>query len=164
MKKILFTLLVAGLFGCSGRKSIITTGLEGKSMPSFDLLLADTTIHFNTSSIPAGKPVVLFFFQPWCPYCNAQTTAMLKHIETVKDIHFYMLTTSSYKLFKQFYDKYGLKKYNNITAGIDTSSFYSTYYHAQGVPYQVIYDKDRKLKKVLIGRSDMSLIKDIALE
>jgi thiol-disulfide isomerase/thioredoxin len=164
MKKSLIVFLLAGICGCFNRQPAIKTGFEGKPIPSFDLLLADSTTHFNTNTIPNGKPVVFFLFQPWCPYCKAQTEAMLKHIQSVKDIHFYLLTTSSYSQFKQFYDRYKLNKYPNITAGIDGSRFFGTYFQAKGVPYQAIYDQNRRLKRVLIGPSDMNLIKEISFE
>lgn len=164
MKKILTVLLFAGISGCFNRQPALPTGLEGKPIPSFDLLLSDSTTHFNTNTIPTGKPVVFFFFQPWCPYCKAQTEAMLKHIQSVKNIHFYMLTTSSYSQFKQFCDRFELNKYQNITAGIDESWFFATYFQAKGVPYQAIYDRNRRLKRVLIGPSDINLIKEISIE
>jgi thiol-disulfide isomerase/thioredoxin len=164
MKNTLFVLLMISLFGCADHHSFITTGLEGKAMPSFNLLLADSVTRFSTSAMPAGKPAVLFFFQPWCPYCKAQTEDMLKHMQAMKDIHFYLLTTAPYPLFKQFYDKYALNKYPNITAGIDTSFLSIMYFHAPGVPYQAVYDRKGKLKRALIGPSDMNLIKNIALD
>lgn len=163
-KQIYIAIILAGITSCLNRQPAIKTQLEGKLLPSFDVLLSDSITHFNTYKIPIGQPVVLFFFQPWCPYCKAQTETMLNHIESVKDIHFYMLTNSSYASFKQFYDKYKLNKYANITAGIDQSLTFSSYFKATSVPYQAIYGRNKLLKRVLIGSSDISLIKEIALE
>jgi thiol-disulfide isomerase/thioredoxin len=164
MKKVLLIFLLTGLSGCLSHQSTIKTGLEGAPMPSFDLLLADSMTHFNTKSIPVGKPVVLFYFQPWCPYCKAQTETMIEQMQSLKGIRFYMLTSSLSPLFKQFYDHYELSKYPNIIVGIDDSLIFGNYFKTPGVPYLAIYDRDKKLKRVLIGQSDISVIKDIALK
>ena len=162
-KILLYALVVVCISGCYGRTPVITTGLEGKSMPSFELLLLDSTTHFNTFSIPQGKPVVFFSFATWCPYCKAQLKDLISEIENLKDIQFLMLTTSKYSELKLFYEHYKIYDYSNIIMGIDQSYFFAGYFNTNAVPFFAIYGKDRKLKQVLKGQSSINLIKEIAL-
>jgi thiol-disulfide isomerase/thioredoxin len=152
------TIIIAG---CYGKKpEIKKTGLEGKPMPAIDLIAIDSVSHFNTESIASGKPTILFAFEPWCPYCRAQTTSMIAQINKLKDINIYMLCTSQYSQFKTFYNKFQLQKYPNIKAGIDYKRSFANYFEQTGVPYLAIYNSDKKLKQVLQGKNYISTIKE----
>ena len=150
MKKIVFLFPFAVLMGCFG-KNPEKTGLEGKPLPAFTLLLSDSTTHFNTASIPAGDPVVLFYFGPYCPYSRAQMEEILNHMQSLDKIHFYIFTTYPFGDMKKFYAYYQLNKYKNITVGIDTNNFFGEYFEARGFPYTAVYGKDKKLKKAFLG-------------
>ena len=165
MKLISQLLFVFILCGCYSKKPTpIKTGKEGRLMPVIDLVLIDSNLHFNTNSIPKGKPSILFSFEPWCPYCKAQTRSILSNIESLKDINVYILINSPYKDFKVFYDRFHLEKYPSIKAGIDYNGIFSQYFETSQIPYIAIYNKERKLKQVVIGKQYVSFLKDIALE
>ncbi|OQP65374.1 hypothetical protein A3860_17050 [Niastella vici] len=159
MKKIVLLLLLVWLTGCSERKPAVVTGLEGKTLPSFNFLLMDST-QVNTSNIDNGKPAVIFIFSPYCPYCRAQTEAIINDIQSVRNINFYLLSGFPYNLIKDYYNHYQLKKYSNITVGQDYSDFLGNYYKAPGVPYIAIY-KSKKLKQVLMGNVSINVIRNI---
>lgn len=163
MKILINVLIILMLSSCHENKPKIKTGLEGKAMPAIDLLLADNNAHLNTGNIKTGKPTILFAFEPWCPYCKAQTRSIISHIESLKEIDIYFVTNSAYPQFKVFYDKFELAKYPNIKAGIDYTYEFANYFKTSSVPYMAIYDKDKKLKQVLKGKNYISTIKDIAL-
>jgi thiol-disulfide isomerase/thioredoxin len=162
MKTILQLLLVISMIGCYSKAPKYKTGLEGELMPAIDLVLLDTNFHFNTANIRPGRPSVLFAFEPWCPYCKAQTKSILSHIESLKGIDFYFLTNASYSGFKSFYEKYQLERYNNIKAGIDYTYSFGKYFKTNQIPCMAIYDRNKKLKQVLIGKNYISLIKEAA--
>src|ERR1017187_9633529 len=129
MKIVTILLVLTNLSGCfSGTKE--KTGLEGKPLPSFTLLLADSTTHFSTSDIPSGSPIVLFLFGPFCPYSRAEMEDIVNNIQSLKDIRFYIFTTASYPDFLRFYTDYHLNKYSNLTVGIDYNDFFSGYFKA----------------------------------
>jgi thiol-disulfide isomerase/thioredoxin len=162
MKKIaFFVLTVVVMTGCN-QGNAVKTGMEGKTMPSFALRLADSTSFFNTASIPAGKPSVLFLFSPFCPYCRAEMDGIIDNMQELKDVHFYLLTPWPFHDMKLFYAYYHLEKYPNLTVGVDTSNFFGKYIHAQGVPYTAFYGKDKKLDKVFVGKTDAGIIEDEA--
>lgn len=141
----------------------LKTGLEGKMLPSFNLLLADSVTTFNTANLPKNKPIVLFFFSPTCPYCRAQTEEIVKNIQSLKGVEFCILTFAPYSEFKSFYTEYKLDKYKNIIAGVDYANFFPDYFKAQSVPYTVFYNNKKQLKQVMLGKLDEKEIKALAL-
>jgi thiol-disulfide isomerase/thioredoxin len=150
MKSIALIVLIINLVSCF-EPAPLKTGLEGTALPAFSLLLMDSTTRFNSSSLPADKPIVLFYFSPDCPYCRAQTESIISNIESLKDIQFCMLTYWDFGEIKDYYKKYKLNKYSNIVVGQDYSGFFGEHFKTQSVPYIAIYDKNKILTQVLIG-------------
>lgn len=160
MKKIVIFSLLIYLCSCNERPPL-KTGLEGKPLPSFNLLLNDSSTYLNTSDIPAGKPVVLFYFSPRCPYCRAQMDEIVGDISSLKDIRFYIFTTWPFSEMKRFYNHYQLQKYSNVTVGVDYKNYFLDHFKADAVPYIALYWKDKTLDKAFMGKIDVSQIKEI---
>lgn len=164
MKYIALTLITAFILGCYGKAPVVKTGLEGKPLPSFELLLQDSTTHFNTDMIKQGQPFLLYSFATWCPFCKVQTEEMINNIEDFKGVNIYMITNSSFGELKKFREHFNLGKYDNITTGIDTHYYFAGYFNTNVVPYFAIYDKDKKLKRVLAGKSSIKILSDMLHE
>jgi thiol-disulfide isomerase/thioredoxin len=163
MKQVIISfLIVTQISSCSQQKSTIVTGLEGKKMPSFNLLLMDSVTHLNTTNIAQGTPTVLFYFSPYCPYCKAQAKDIIKNINSVSNIRFYLLSNFPFPDVKKYYS--ALKKYSNITVTQDLDNFFGDYFHTPGVPFIAIYDKNKNLKKAFIGNVPTDIIRTVALE
>lgn len=152
------------LMSCGPRRTKVISGLEGYPLPTFNLLLTDSTTQLNTNNIRIGQPFVLFYFSPSCPYCRAQTEEIKDNIKSLKQIQIYFITAFPLAKIKDFEKHYSLSKYNNITVAqvYDTSFF--KYFKIPVVPYIAIYDREKKLKEVLIGKTSLNDIKDIALK
>lgn len=163
MKQISVLLIIACLAGCFGA-SPEKTGLEGKPLPAFNIVLTDSITGFNTNSIPAGKPVAIFYFTPFCPHCRAQTEEIVDDIKKLKDIQFYFVTAAPYAPVKEYYKQFQLEKYPNITMGIDTARFISEYFKPAGVPFMAIYGKDKTLNKTFLGKIYSNQLKKVAEE
>ena len=164
MKISFFLVITVIFFSCHSKKQPpIKTGLEGKPMPSIALTALDST-HFDTKNIQTGKPTILFAFSPGCPYCRAQTRSIVSNINTLKEINIYMLCITQFPLLNKFYNQFELNKYSNIKIGIDYNFSFINYYKSENVPYLAIYDKEKDLKQVLIGKKPISTLKEIALE
>jgi len=168
MRKILkcfkCALLLVMMSECANRNTYEKTGLEGKALPEFSMQLMDSVTNFNTKSVSYDKPVVIFLFSPYCPFCKAQTKDMIENMTSIKNIHFFMLSSYPFHAIKKFYMDYHLDKYSNITVGRDTALFFSNYIKAIGIPYLAIYGKDNHLKQGLLGRVSTDKIKHIAFE
>lgn len=164
MKQVIFFFLVMiSLDACSG-KAAIETGLEGKPLPAFNILLPDSLTYFNTANIPTGKPIVLFNFNPDCPYCRAQMTEIIDDMNKLKDMQFYLVTTYPISEMRRFYNEYKLDQYPNIVVGRDTADFVVNYFEAPYVPYTAVFGKDKKLKKAFEGKIFSRQIRDAAEE
>jgi thiol-disulfide isomerase/thioredoxin len=163
MKYLVLFMLLTSVYGCDRRKPL-ETGLEGKPLPAFEILLNDSITHINTGKAPVGKPVVLFYFNPNCPYCQAEMTDIVGHIGSLKDIRFYIFTCAPFRVMKGFYTYFGLAKYPNISVGIDDNHFFEKKFSPYGVPYTAIYDKDKRLVHAYLGKMRSSQIKDIAAD
>jgi thiol-disulfide isomerase/thioredoxin len=164
MKIVTILFLLIAMVGCnSNDPSQPKTGLEGKLLPATNLLLADSTTHLNTANIPAGSPIVVFLYNPHCPYCRAQMGEITSDMKDFAHVRFYLLTDASYADMQSFYKDFQLQKYQNVVEGIDSSDFFVNYFQARGVPYMAVYDPQKKLKRVFIGKSDLNDIKDVVL-
>jgi hypothetical protein len=158
--KYLAIFLIYLLFGCQGNKPE-KTGMEGKPLPSFALLLADSTTIFNTANIPISTNTVFVIFGPQCPYSQSQIEEITTNIDNLKDIQFYFFTPYPFSQMKRFYEENNLRQYSNIIVGYDTSNYYSPYIGARGVPYITIYDKNKLLNKAFVGKVSAAQIKEI---
>ena len=155
---------MAALSGCAGNNTPLVTGFEGKPLPSFNMLKMDSITRLNTANLPEGKPMVIFLFSPYCPYCRAQTEDMIKDAKKLQNVQVYMLSAFPFSTIKGYYDQYHLDKYPNITVVQDYESYFENYYKAPGVPFISIYTKDKMLKEVLIGNVGVKNIKDAVFE
>jgi thiol-disulfide isomerase/thioredoxin len=160
-----YAVVVMVLFcSCYGRKPKFKTGLEGKPMPAIELLAADSTTIYRTNSIVDGKPTILFSFETWCPYCKAQMKSIISQINSLKDVNIYLLCYTQYPEFKEFYKHYELGKYPNIKAGIDYNMTFAKYFKSTQIPYLAVYDTQKNLKQVFVGKTPIRSIKEAALE
>lgn len=163
MKKIMITVSMIALVSCYQRK-YAKNDLEGKPMPSFNILLKDSVSCLNTTAIPAGKPSVLIYVGTHCSYSRAEMQDIVDNIDELKDLHLYIFTTDKFSAMKGFSAHYQLDKYPNITMGQDTGNVFGKYISAMGVPYTAIYTKDKKLQKLFPGNIKASLIKETAMD
>jgi thiol-disulfide isomerase/thioredoxin len=130
------------------------TGMEGRLLPSFDLLLPDSLTHFNTADIPTGNPFVVIGFQPWCTHCQAETQDIIQHIQQLKGISIYYVTPYPFWQMKAFYKHYQLQQYSNIIMGRDSQGNFFSYFKATSVPYTAVFDAQKRLKKVFSLQTD----------
>jgi hypothetical protein len=89
---------------------------------------------------------------------------IINNIDDLKDIRLYVITPDFFPAMKGFYEHFELNKYNNIAMGFDNTGFFRSYFQVKGVPYIAIYNKNKKLSRVFIGKTDVAVIKDIAAE
>lgn len=164
IRKIIFYTLLIILWSCSDFQPILKTGLEGTSLPSYNLLLMDSTTRINISQIKSENPLVLFYFSPNCSYCKAQTKEVIQDISLLQSIHIFMASSFPFTEIKNYYEDYKLKKYPSITVGQDYEQFFNRYFKPGGFPCFAIYGSDKKLNQVLLGKVKCNLIKDFALK
>lgn len=121
--------------------------LKYPRLPAFNILLTDSSTIFNTYNIPKGRPVMLMLFDPDCSHCKDEMKALLRGMDSLKDVRIYLVTTvHSISAIKQFYNDFHLADYQQIEAiGRDYEFFFVTYYGAKFVPDIVLYDENKQL-------------------
>jgi thiol-disulfide isomerase/thioredoxin len=158
MKHIISFSAIIWLLGCYGTAPE-KTGMEGKAIPSFKLLLADSITYVDTKDIREGRPTIFFYYGPHCPYSRAEMEEMIDEMSTLKEMRIYTITYAPFKEMKKFYDYFKLDKYPNITAGLDVKNFFGDYFKIAGVPFTVVYGKDGKMISAYTGKIYMKQIR-----
>ena len=164
MKISNFLLITVIIIGCSNKNSKIITGKEGAPLPSFKMLLLDSSTHFDVNEIPPGNPIVFFYFSPDCPYCLAETEEVIRNIKQLGGIQFCFCSSFDFNLIKNFNNEYKLTRFKNITVVQDNMYSFGRYFQVRSVPFIAIYNKDQKLKSVYSGKVDANTIKSNALD
>ena len=145
-------LLLAALLATSFTKPVaIKTGLEGKPLPPFDMLLIDNVTHLNTAAIPQGKPFVIIGFAPFCRHCQDETKDIIAHIEQFKDIDIYYVSSEPLQDMNLFYKHFHLKKYPNVIMGRETTEVFFNYFKTHTTPCTAVCDQRKRLKAVFAG-------------
>jgi len=139
------------------------TGFEGKAMPAFNLLLPDSVTYLNTGDLKKGKPTVLFFFGPDCPFCAEQMDSIKKHMGEMEDVQFVLFTGEGFEGMKRFIQNHDLTKYKNVVVGRDTADYFARTFKATGYPYTAFYGEDKKLRCVFVGRMKIEQLVSTAI-
>jgi hypothetical protein len=161
MKNMIYLSLLVVLVSCYSREPV-KSGIKGDPIPEFKLFLVDSSTYFNTTSLPAGKPVVMFFFGPYCPYSKAQMEMIVDKMNSLQHIEFLVFTTWSFKHMKSFYQRYKINNYTNIKMGLDYENFFWKHFSIKSVPFLVIYGRDGKLREIFSGQVPINKIKKAA--
>ncbi|SEW03892.1 Thioredoxin-like domain-containing protein [Chitinophaga sp. YR573] len=129
-------------------------------LPAFSILLKDTTTKFDIGKIPTGRPILLIFFGPNCPYCDTLTRNILSHIYMLKDVRLFMLSVAYFHDTKVYEEKYQLNKYDNIMLGQTYDNSFNNFKFS-GYPLVVVCDRNKKIKLANIGPLTVDTIRAI---
>ena len=157
------TLLLLGSIGviiltAATAPAKLKTGLEGRPLPNFSLLLPDSITHLNTADIPVGKPFIMVGFSPYCIHCQAEMRDIIKHVGRFGDTTIYFVTSFPYSDMKKFYDAFRLKRFPNIVVAVDSGDAFLRFFKSNSVPYAAIYDAKKRLKEVVPGQAGADLL------
>ncbi|MBO9201403.1 MULTISPECIES: TlpA family protein disulfide reductase [Niastella] len=165
MKQLITFFIFVTIISCASKdpmKQAMEQALELKPIPSFKILLSDSTNWVSTTDVSTNKSVVMFFFSPHCPYCRAQMDDIMKNMRQLKDIQFYLVTDFPVQDIKEFYSNYKLADYPNIIVGKDTANYGGKYFKIPGVPFTAVFGKDKKPNKFFLGKTNISAIRKAA--
>lgn len=136
----------------------VKTGLEGRLLPSFHLLLPDSVTWLDTKDIPTGKPFIMVGFSPYCIHCQAEMRDIEKNISRFGDTTIYFVTDFPYSDMKKFYDVFHLKNYPTIVAARDSGRAFIRFFKARSIPYIAIFDAKKRLKEVIPGEMKAEML------
>jgi thioredoxin-related protein len=152
MKQFILLLIVLNLSSCASRNK------EENRLPSFNLLLIDSTTIFNSSQIPEGRPFVLMYFSPDCEHCQEETASILKNIASFKKTKFFFITNDSFDRLKVYNQYYKIKNYPNVILGRDFHYDFFRHFKPRATPYILIYDKAKRLRTVFSGKPEIKTL------
>lgn len=124
---------------------------KGDTVPSIDILLPDSLSYVNVRSASRGKSIILFYFGPDCPYCQAETREIISNINLLKNIQFYFLTPYSFPEMKRYYRDFNLEEHPDIFVGFDYKYDFVKYFNTQSVPFMAIFNSKRVLTDTFLG-------------
>jgi len=128
------------------------------TLPAFNIRLMDSVTIFNTYNIPEGNPTAIMLFSPECKHCKRTIKALIKGMDSIKNIQFYLVTGfHDFAAIRAFYEEHHLADYKNIkVVGRDYEFFFLTFYQAKFVPDIALYDEHKKLVKLIEGETTAS--------
>jgi thiol-disulfide isomerase/thioredoxin len=129
---------------------------QGRDLPSFDILLADSVTIMNTNSIPKNRPFALMFFSPDCIDCQREMEQIIKHMNELKHVYFCLVTVDPFEKLTIFDRYYKLNRYPNIIVGKDIANAFVKHFNPTGTPYSIVYDKERRIKVVFRGEAKIN--------
>lgn len=127
------------------------TGHEGEILRPFNLILPDSIGRVNVKSSEKKEPVVIFYFEPNCPFCQAEVKEITKEMSHLADIRFFLITHHTASEIREFCKNFKLDKFKNITVGMDEGLMFMKHFSVQAVPFITVYNKDSKISAVFIG-------------
>lgn len=125
--------------------------LRFPTIPTFTVYKAPDSTAFTRENLKRKGPVIFFVFSPECGHCQRATQMITKNIEFFKNTEIVMVTYLPYNEMMDFYKKFQLSKFSNITVARDASFFFPTFYRIKNFPSYYIYDKKGNFKKFLEG-------------
>lgn len=120
-------------------------------IPSFQLLLGDSTTVYKKDALPKGKPVLLMIFSPECSHCQHEAEEMVQHKDEIKNIQIVMVTLHTITQMNEFATTYGLKALPNVVLGKDVNFILPPFYGIRNLPYLALYDAKGDLIRTFEG-------------
>jgi thiol-disulfide isomerase/thioredoxin len=115
------------------------------TIPPLKLLTIDSTTYFTSNDLKKNKPVLIMLFNPDCDHCKHETIEILENINQLEDVEIVMATTMPLDAMRSFYERYNLRRFDNIHVGQDRNYSLTSFYQNHLLPYLAMYDKQGKL-------------------
>lgn len=154
MKKIFLLasfISIAFLSFCQQDSTQVPPFKRFPTVPPFKLLETDSSTYFTKYDLPKNKPVLIIVFNPDCEHCQHETEQIIQNIDHLKNIQIVMATMMPFDMMKSFYEKYDLKRFENITVGKDMQYMLPSFFQMHFMPYLAMYNKKGNLLTTFEG-------------
>jgi len=121
------------------------------TIPPLRLLMIDGTTYFTENDLKKNKPVLIILFNPDCDHCKHETIEIIENIDQLKDVQIVMATTMTFDAMRSFYERYDLRRFDNIHIGQDVNYSLPSFYQNNLMPYLALYDKKENLLTTFEG-------------
>ncbi len=165
MKQIILSCLAVFLAASAFSQSDSTEPvyLKYPTLPEFTINKVTDSTDFTRDNLRKHRPVVFMIFSPECEHCQHETEKIIANIDQFKnkDIQLVMVTYLPYNEMVDFYKKYKIADYPEITMGRDGKFFFPVFFKVRNLPSFYIYDKKGKFVKRFEGSVNTNLITDL---
>lgn len=121
------------------------------SLPSFPVLLLDSTTLIDPHTNSINKPILLIYFRPDCPHCKRETSWIINSPEMLKGYQIYFITGYSIQEALNYSKMFHLNQYHNIFIGKDFNHSFKSIFKPSAIPFIAIYNSQRQLAKIYTG-------------
>ena len=119
------------------------------TVPPLQLLMKDSSIF--TKDKVKKQPLIIMFFSPSCDHCQHQMEDLIKDMSKFNGTQIVLATYQPFEEIDEFYNKYQLGKYPNITIGRDNKYLLPPFYNIRSLPYLALYNKKGDLLTTFEG-------------
>jgi thiol-disulfide isomerase/thioredoxin len=144
-------LLIVSLQGFCQADSSAPVYLRFPTVPQFTLYTAPDSSAFSKANLKKNKPLVFMIFSPECEHCQHETEALLANIDKFRNAQIVMVTYLPYEEMVEFYRKYKIHDYPEITMARDTKFFFPVFFKVRNLPSIYVYDRKGDFKKSFEG-------------
>lgn len=149
-KFLVFCILLPATVFAQKQTPEISYPAIGSKLPSFEILLLDGQTIVNTGTINNSRPTIFLLFSPDCSHCAELSLGLTQSISSFDSVNLCLLSAPLPIIaIKQFAARNKLLDFEQITVGQDMAFFFANYFHTKTVPFAAIYDKNKKLVKIL---------------
>jgi thioredoxin-related protein len=131
------------------------------TIPPLKLMPIGSTTIFTKDQLKKNRPVLIMLFSPDCEHCQHETEELIKNIDHFKKIQIVMATMMPFDKMTAFYDRYDLKRFDNIVVGQDIYYLLPSFFKVRNLPYMAMYDKKGKLLSTFEGNMSMDKLEKI---
>ena len=114
----------------------------------------------TNADLPKDKNTIVMLFNPTCGHCEEQTESFQKNIGLFKNTQLLFIAAPSMGPYMGGYaQKYHLNEYPQIWFGLDYDNFIEKAFLYYALPQLCIYDKDKKLVRMMSGGTPIDSLK-----
>lgn len=125
------------------------------ALPAFSFRQLADASSYTQKSLPAGKGVVLFFFDPTCEHCQLQAQWVAGDLPRFRDATLLWVSTAPQDQVAAFRRKYFPQASANLVWLLDAEYRIDTYFGYSTVPSIYIYDRSGRLRQAF--RNEMAV-------
>jgi len=129
----------------------IKVDLNGQPLPDFSFFSPTDSTRLNVLNGRGGRPIVVLYFDPFCPFCMNQIKDLIDSYDKLEGIDFLFISPSQPDQVMKTYNEYNLKAYSNIRLGIDDQLTFLKHFSISKFPTMMLYDGNRRLIGVFEG-------------
>lgn len=161
--KVVIILIVIGLLGymvyqiAGNIKARKELSEQIQSLPDFEFQVINGEV-FKSSDIKVDLPVVVVYFNPNCEECQYEIQQIRDNISLFQDVQILLVSPVKKEVLLEFYDKYNLDKYSQITVLLDHKDNFHTVFGPASYPTIFIYNKLHQLIKRYKGETKVEAV------